>query len=256
MNDLTPFDYSGRPVRVVLRSGEPWFVASDVCSVLGYANGRAAIEQHVPLRHRDSVAIHDGTPGNPNRTIISESGLFRLTLRSNALHAEQFQDWVTDEVLPSIRKTGTFGAPRELSRLELIDLAREAEVGRLAAEQKVAELAPSAAAWDTLADTGADYSAREAAFILNRDPAITTGQNRLLNWLRHNRVIGMDGRPYASHAAHVTLRPQTRLDQATGERVPARPQVRITVAGLRYLHKRLGGTAQLDLTPVPEGLAS
>lgn len=253
MNDLTPFDYSGRPVRVVMLDGEPWFVAADICGVLGYAHTATALK---PLRDNEKGVSLTHTPGGDQRlTVISEPGLYRLIMRSNRPEAEAFQDWVTTAVLPSIRKTGSY-VQRELSRLELIDLARDAEVGRLAAEQKVAELAPSAAAWDTLADTGSDFSAREAAFILNRDPSIDTGQNRLLNWLRHNRVTGMDGRPYASHAAHVTLRPQTRLDQSTGERVAARPQVRITVAGLRYLHKKLGGTAQLDLAPIPEDVAS
>lgn len=123
---------------------------------------------------------------------------------------------------------------------------REAE-GRALAEAKVLELHPKAASWDTLADTGADYACRDAAYILNRDPNISTGQNRLLALLRDWRLIGRDDRPYANHSAHVVLRPRSRRDQASGEDVPAKPQVRITVAGLSYLHKRLGGVEPLDL---------
>lgn len=219
--------------------------------VLGYLNGRAAVEQHVPARHRDSVAIHDGTPGNPNRTIVSEAGLYRLVMRSNALNAEPFQDWVTDEVLPSIRKTGGYTVDRfeiPATFAEALELAARQAREIDAARQHIAELEPSANAWDTLADTGADYSAREAAYVLNRDPAINTGQNRLMDLLRQWGLIGLDGRPYAKHAAHVVLRPQTRWDRDRQERVPARPQVRITVAGLKYLHKRLGGSAPLDLS--------
>lgn len=103
---------------------------------------------------------------------------------------------------------------------------------------------PQAEAWNTLADTGADYSVREAAYILNRDPSIDTGQMRLFGLLREWRLIGADKRPYATHAKHVTLRPQTR--ELNGERIPAAPQVRVTVEGLAYLHKRMGGTAPLD----------
>jgi DNA-damage-inducible protein D len=117
------------------------------------------------------------------------------------------------------------------------------------AQAKVIELHPAADAWNTLADTGADYSAREAAYILNRDPAISTGQNRLLQILRDWRLIDRLDKPYATHSAHVTLRPQTRLD-SDGERIPAKPQVRVTVAGLQYLHKRLGGTSPLDFGAV------
>lgn len=246
MSDLIPFTYGDRHVRVLDRDGDPWFVAADVTAVLGYSNGRAAVDQHVPARHRDSVAIHDGTPGNPNRAIVSEGGLYRLVMRSNALNAEPFQDWVTDEVLPALRKTGRY----EVAALDEIEVARRylaALESKKELERRVEELEPSAAAWDTLADTGADYSARDAAYILNRDPNISTGQNRLMDLLRAWGLIGLDGRPYATHAAHVVLRPQTRWDAERQERVPARPQVRVTVAGLRYLHKRLGGAVPLNL---------
>ncbi len=249
---LIPFDYSGRQVRTVTRDGEPWFVAADVTSILGYANGRAAVEQHVPGRFRGSVAIHDGTPGNPNRVIIAEPGLYRLVMRSNASDAEPFQDWVTAEVLPAIRKTGSYG----VAQFDPRNLDHVAQLASLAATQarelehtkaQVVELEPRAKSWDTLADTGADYSVREAAYILNRDPNIDTGQKRLFALLREWRLIGADDRPYSHHAAHITLRPQTRTDRHTQEEVPAKPQVRITVAGLNYLHRKLGGTAPLNM---------
>lgn len=140
---------------------------------------------------------------------------------------------------------------RELAMavLEAEDRAdREAE-GRALAEAKVIELHPKADAWDTLADTGADYSVREAGYILNRDPGISTGQGRLFSLLRAWGLIDGSDRPYASHARHVTLRPQTRPD-AAGDRVQAKPQVRVTVSGLQYLHKRLGGTSPLDFSAV------
>lgn len=246
-DSLIPFNYGDRHVRVVQVDGEPWFVAADVCGILGYSNGRAAIEQHVPERHRSSVAIHDGTPGNPNRATISESGLYRLVMRSNALNAEPFQDWVTETVLPEIRRTGGFGGRVPTSFAEALELAAAQTRELEAATARVAELEPSAHAWEVLADTGSDFSAREAANILNRDPAINTGQNRLLDLLREMRWIGLDGRPYANHAAHVVLRPQTRWDAEKQARVQAKPQVRVTVAGLRLLHQKLGGTAPLDL---------
>jgi DNA-damage-inducible protein D len=139
-----------------------------------------------------------------------------------------------------------FDVPRSLPEA-LRAYAAEVE----AHEQTRAELTvvkPQAEAWQTLADTGADYSVREAAYILNRDPAISTGQMRLFGLLRGWRLIGQDKRPYSNHAKHVTLRPQTRV--ANGERIPAAPQVRVTVEGLAYLHKRMGGTSPLDLSEV------
>lgn len=113
------------------------------------------------------------------------------------------------------------------------------------AESKVAELEPAAEAWDVLASAHGDYSVREASFILNRDPAISTGQQRLFQLLRDWKLIDRNDRPYADHAQHVTLRarsfehPMTREQRTT-------TQVRITAAGLRYLHRRLGGVQQLS----------
>jgi len=130
--------------------------------------------------------------------------------------------------------------------VQLIKDKRAALALAAAAEARVAELEPAAEAWDALASTGRDYSAREAAYILNRDPSIRTGQNLLLGKIRQFRMVDPFDRPYTGHKTHLTLRPQSYLDS---EGVPqdAKPQLRITYAGLKYLHKRLGGTAQLRL---------
>lgn len=127
-----------------------------------------------------------------------------------------------------------------------IETREAAERRALGAETRVAELEPSAGAWDALASTGRDYSAREAAYILNRDPAITTGQNLLLGKIRQYRMVDPFDRPYADHKTHLTLRPQSYTD-SDGALQDAKPQLRITYAGLKYLHKRLGGTSQLRL---------
>lgn len=126
--------------------------------------------------------------------------------------------------------------------------AYAAEVeAREAAEQRAAELEAPAQAWNILASAHADWSVREAAYILNRDPSIDTGQNRLFNEMRRMRVIDSRDIPYADHARHVKLRPRSFTNRATGEETPAKPQVRITAEGLAYLHKKLGGTAPIQL---------
>lgn len=246
MSDLIPFEFRSTNVRVVTIDGKPWFVAADVCYILGYSNSRDAVAKHVRDHQKGTSRI--ATPsGDQVFTIINEFGLYRLMMRARTVLADEFQDWVTDEVLPAIRKTGRYEVAPRLPQSyaeALRELAATVEE-RDAAKAKVIELHPKADAWDTLADTGADYAAREAAYILNRDPAISTGQNRLLQLLRDWRLIDRFDKPYANHAAHVTLRPQTRV-ASDGERVQAKPQVRITVQGLSYLHKRLGGVAPLD----------
>jgi prophage antirepressor-like protein len=245
MSALIPFDYSGRQVRTVQVDGEPWFVAADVCSILALGNVTQALSR-VAADDLSSNEVIDSMGRTQVVRTVNESGLYDLILDSRKPEARAFRRWVTSEVLPAIRKTGRYetDVPRSLPEA-LRAFAAEVE----AHEQTRAELVvvkPQAEAWATLADTGADYSVRDASYILNRDPSINTGQRRLFATLREWRLIGPGNKPYANHAKHVTLRPQTREDRFTGERVPADPQVRVTVDGLAYLHKRMGGTAPLD----------
>ncbi len=105
----TPFNFDTHAVRVVLRDGEPWFVASDVCIALGYRDAEKGT-RHLGIHQKSSSSIR--TPGGEQRvTIINESGLYRLVLRSRKPEAEKFSDWVTGEVLPAIRKTGGYAKP-------------------------------------------------------------------------------------------------------------------------------------------------
>jgi prophage antirepressor-like protein len=248
MSDLTPYTFpvTGEQVRTVLVDGEPWFVASDVTAILGYANGRDAVSR---LPERMKGVGESDTPGGRQRvTIISEPGVYRLVMRSNLMAAEQFQDWLAEEVVPSIRRTGSYGAPaapRELSRLELIELARDAELGRLAAEARVAELAPAAESWQALASANGDYSVADAAKILTRD-GIKIGRDRLFTVLAR---LGWtyragDGRWRIKQVAVETGRlselPSSHYHPRTGELVLDPPQVRVTVKGVADLRRVLG----------------
>jgi prophage antirepressor-like protein len=100
-------------IRVVTIDGEPWFVAKDVCDVLGYENSRDAVLTHTAPNQRNTVAIRDGNRGNPNKTIVSEGGLYALILGSKMPHAQAFKSWVTDEVLTAVRKDGMYVAGEE-----------------------------------------------------------------------------------------------------------------------------------------------
>lgn len=100
------FNFGSHAVRIIVRDGDPWFVAGDVASALGYrdaANAARNLKDHQRGTHNLS------TPSGVQRvTIITESGLYKLVLRSRKPEAEEFSDWVTGEVLPSIRKTGSY----------------------------------------------------------------------------------------------------------------------------------------------------
>lgn len=119
--EIVPFEFNGAEVRTVLINGEPWFIASDVTDLLGYINGRMAIAV-IPDRMKSSVTISDGTPGNPNRAALNEAGVNRLIMRSTLPQAERIQDWIAEDVLPAIRKTGTYSSPAALAAPVGIDL--------------------------------------------------------------------------------------------------------------------------------------
>lgn len=103
------FNFGAHAVRIVVRDGEPWFVATDVAAALGYLTAKDAARN---LSEHQKGGHILPTPGGEQRvTIINESGLYRLVLRSRKPEAEKFSDWVTGEVLPSIRKTGRYEKP-------------------------------------------------------------------------------------------------------------------------------------------------
>lgn len=96
-------------IRVLDIDGEPWFVAKDLTTALGYSNSRDAISKRVDAEDKKSgVAIHDSMGRNQNVVTINESGMYSLILSSKLPSAKKFKRWVTSEVLPAIRKTGIY----------------------------------------------------------------------------------------------------------------------------------------------------
>ena len=107
MNDIQLFNYGNSAVRVVMY-GTPqvaWFVAKDVCDILGYANPRDALSRHLDEDEKADVVIHDGSQRR-SMNIINESGLYCLTLRSNMPKAKEFRKWVTGTLLPQVMHYG------------------------------------------------------------------------------------------------------------------------------------------------------
>ncbi|MCE9655658.1 MAG: Bro-N domain-containing protein [Clostridium celatum] len=115
-------------VRVVEINGEGWLVGKDIAEVLGYSNTRDAISRHVDKEDKNTVVISDGK-GNPNKVVINESGFYSLILRSDMPKAKEFKRWVTSEVLPSIRKTGSY--MRELKAQEKMFQLMRSEINEI-----------------------------------------------------------------------------------------------------------------------------
>lgn len=120
MNKVTIYRYDeNKPVRTLNLNGEPWFVLRDVCEVLGLGNSRMVADRLD--EDEKGVSQIDTLGGVQNATIISESGLYNVILRSDKPEAKPFRKWVTAVVLPSIRKNGGYIAGQEeLSPQELM----------------------------------------------------------------------------------------------------------------------------------------
>lgn len=183
MNDIIPFQFDTHDVRISDQDGQPWFVAADVCNVLGISKHRDAVAR---LDDDETNTVIVDTPGGPQSVCaISESGLYALIIRSRKPAAARFRKWVTSEVLPSIRRTGSYGAsaapldlndPATLHRLLLDHTGKT-----LASEERIAELAPKAAALDRLTDAKGSLCITDAAKALGVPP------RRLFAWLEANQ---------------------------------------------------------------------
>jgi len=118
MNELQLFNYEGKEVRTVVKDGEPWVVAKDVCELLGYAwKGQAAIA-HVPEDWRGVTSVQ--TPsGIQEMVVLSEQGLYFFLARSDKPGALPFQMWIAGEIIPTIRRTGSYSIPQKKKREKL-----------------------------------------------------------------------------------------------------------------------------------------
>jgi prophage antirepressor-like protein len=119
---VMPFSLDGHSLRVVMRDGEPWFVAADVCKALDIASASQAVNGRADRDGKDGLDDDERgtgtvtTPsGDQKMTIVNESGLYNLIFKSRKPEANRFKKWITSEVLPSIRKTGSYGTPKEVS---------------------------------------------------------------------------------------------------------------------------------------------
>ena len=148
-------------IRTVEIDGTPYFVGKDVAEVLGYSNPRDALGRHVDEDDKNTVVNPDGNRGNPNMTIINESGLYSLILSSKLPKAKEFKHWVTSEVLPSIRKHGMYAMDElienpDLAIKALTALKEEREKTKKLAEtvavqsQQISELKPKASYYDVV----------------------------------------------------------------------------------------------------------
>jgi prophage antirepressor-like protein len=143
-NAMQIFSFEDQQVRVIDKDGAPWWIARDVCEVLGYKNSSKAIDDHVDdddLTNR--YPIIDGMGRKQEAVIINESGLYSLILSSKLPNAKKFKHFVTSEVLPALRKTGEYATPdKQREKVKKSDelAAKRLEIAEKNANWRMAKL--------------------------------------------------------------------------------------------------------------------
>ena len=203
MNNIQIFKYENNDVRTVELNGEPWFALKDVCAVLGISNHKMTAQR----LDADEVILTDLTDSmgrQQETTVINESGLYNVILRSDKPEAKPFRKWVTSEVLPSIRKNGGYIAGQEqLTPSELMAKAllvanktlaeREARISELTVQNAIMQ--PKAEYFDELVDRNLLTSFRDTAKQLGVE------EKKFISFLMEKKYIYRDKKakliPYA-----------------------------------------------------------
>ena len=197
MNELQEFNFQGNQLRTVLIDSEPFFVGKDAATAIGYKNFRDALKTHVKAKYKRESRIT--TPfGAQTMTVISEPGLYQLAGESKLPSAGPFQDWVYEQVLPSIRKHGAYMTPETIEKAIynpdfIINLAtklkdEQAKTAALTADNET--MKPKALFADAVATSHTSILIGDLAKLI-RQNGVDIGQNRLFGWLRdHGYLIG------------------------------------------------------------------
>lgn len=187
MNELQLFNFENNQVRTLLINDEPWFVGKDVADILGYQNGSRDINRHV--HEEDRQNYQNGTFDSPRgMTIINESGLYALIFGSKLAEAKRFKHWVTSEVLPQIRKTGSYASP-QLTGEELMAKALIEANSVLARQSKqLEEQKPKVLFADSVIASKGSILVRELAKLIKQN-GYDIGEKKLYRWLREKGYI-------------------------------------------------------------------
>ena len=254
-NEIQRFDFRGALLRTLTdEAGEPWFVAKDVCDILGHSNVSMALDR---LDDDERSKFNLGRQGETN--IVNEAGLYVLVLGSRKPEAHEFKRWVTHEVLPSIRKTGGY-IPTSETDDDMTILAKAVMIGqrtmeaqkRKIAEQqtRIVELEPKARFADAVAASDGTCLVGERAKML-RQNGMDIGQNRLFRLLQADGYLGKSG----SNRNVPTQRAmdlglfrikETTVTHADGHTTVSRTP-KVTGKGQRYFIDRYWGRAQPSL---------
>lgn len=182
-------------VRTIEKDGEPWFVGKDVAAALGYKEPTKAAREKVDDDDK-GVSKIDTPSGIQEMTIINESGLYSLVLSSKLPTAKKFKRWVTNEVIPSIRKHGAYMTPETLEKvllspdtlMQLAQNLKDEQEKRKALEAQIESQKPAVLFTGAVETSKTSILIGELAKMLKQN-GINIGQNRLFAWMREKGYL-------------------------------------------------------------------
>lgn len=248
--ELQEFDFRSSAIRLHVEGEHVEYCAKDVAVALGYANPMKAVRDH--CRGERFVHPLQTAGGMQEATFISEGDVYRLIASSKLPAAVEFEHWLFDEVLPSIRKRGAYMTEQTVERIlsdpdTLIRLATDLKHEREArkqAERQVMELEPKAQALDAFVSIEGSRSISETAKILTNNGVTITGI-QLRRWMADNGWIFRSEGHWVAYAKAVDngwlmMREyEASGTRSNGERFAFAPQVRVTRKGMEALHRKM-----------------
>lgn len=196
MNELQKvFNYQDQQVRTVVKDGQPWFVAKDVCNVLNHSNHKVAASR-LDEDEVSKVYLTDSLGRYQKTTVVNEAGLYSLILTSNKPEAKQFKRWITHEVIPTIRKTGGYVANDELFIQIYLPQADEntkplfkTTLHTMKEQSKQIEtMKPKVIFAEAVESSESSVLVGELAKIIQQN-GVDIGPNKLFQWLRDNGYL-------------------------------------------------------------------
>lgn len=190
-------------VRTMEINGKPYFVGKDVADILGYQNGSRDINRHVDEDDREKVMIFDGNQDKVS-IIINESGLYSLILSSKLPTAKKFKRWVTSDVLPAIRKTGSYSIQSKPDSYTIEDPAARARrwaeeyEEKKALEAKIEEQKPLVEYAEHIQASKDVIDMKSMAKLASKN-GIKIGRNKLFSFLRDRKILDKENIPYANY---------------------------------------------------------
>lgn len=244
MESLQIFNYQQNQIRTVVKDGEPWFVANDVCFILGIGNANMAAAR-LDDDEVSQAEVIDSMGRIQNTNIVNEMGLYNLILRSDKREAKQFKRWVTHDVLPSIRKHGMYAKEELLNNPDLlIEVAtklKEERKARIEAENKAQELLPAANFGNAVKQTKGLVLVRDYVKVLAND-GIRISQSDLFAWFKNHGYLYQnvhgDYIPYSEYIKQDLFRVgESPIETSRGSFIAY--TTRLTGKGQDYFYRKL-----------------